>query len=40
MLEGRDTVELGDLVVLNWMTTFRVPPEAHEALPGILAAHL
>ena len=34
LLAGRDAVDLQDLAALSWMTTFRVPPEAHEALPG------
>ncbi len=36
LLAGRDTVELADLAALSWMTTFRVPPEAHEALPRVI----
>ncbi len=36
LLAGRDAVDLQDLAALSWMTTFRVPPEAHEALPRII----
>ncbi len=36
LLAGRMTVELEDLASLSWMTTFRAPPEAHEALPRII----
>jgi MoxR-like ATPase len=37
LLDGRERVELGDLDVLRWMTTFRVPPEVHEKVPELLA---
>jgi len=36
LLAGRSAVDLPDLAALSWMTTFRVPPEAHEALPRII----
>ena len=37
LLAGRERVELADLEVLRWMTTFRVPPEVHEKLPEVIA---
>lgn len=36
LLRGRRAVALEDLDVLRWMTTFRVPSEAHEQLPAII----
>lgn len=36
LLAGRNAVDLPDLAALSWMTTFRVPAEAHEALPRII----
>ena len=33
LLDGRSAATLGDLSVLEWMTTFRVPPEVHEKMP-------
>ena len=36
-LAGRERVELADLEVLRWMTTFRVPPEVHEKVPELIA---
>ncbi|MFQ5697869.1 MAG: AAA family ATPase [Myxococcota bacterium] len=37
LLAGRSRVELGDLEVLTWMTTFRVPEEVHEKMPELVA---
>ena len=37
LFDGRRVVELADLEVLRWMTTFRVPPEVHEKVPELLA---
>lgn len=37
IMEGRERVELRDLDVLRWMTTFRVPPEVHEKVPALIA---
>jgi MoxR-like ATPase len=37
LFDGRERVEPGDLDVLRWMTTFRVPPEVHEKMPELLA---
>jgi MoxR-like ATPase len=36
LLEGRQRVELQDLDVLRWMTTFRVPEEVHEKVPELI----
>ncbi len=36
LLAGRDHVEVADLSALSWMTTFRLPPEAHEAMPRLV----
>jgi MoxR-like ATPase len=36
LLAGRDHVIAGDLAVLQWMTTFRVPEEVHEKVPELL----
>ena len=36
LLAGRETVEPGDLAVLRWMTTFRVPEEVHEKVPDLI----
>ncbi len=36
LLAGRDAVTLEDLIVLEWMTTFRVPEEVHEKVPEVL----
>ena len=36
-LAGRERVELADLDVLRWMTTFRVPEEVHEKVPELIA---
>lgn len=36
LLRGRAAVELDDLDVLGWMTTFRVPPEVHEKVPELV----
>jgi hypothetical protein len=36
-LAGRSAVEAGDLALLGWMTTFRVPEEAHEKIGEIVA---
>lgn len=36
-LAGRSSVEAGDLAVLRWMTTFRVPEEAHEKMDEVIA---
>jgi MoxR-like ATPase len=36
-LAGRESAGCEDLAVLRWMTTFRVPEEAHEKLPEIVA---
>lgn len=33
---GRDRVDLADLDVLRWMTTFRVPEEVHLAVPDLV----
>jgi MoxR-like ATPase len=35
LLDGRGEVELADLATLEWMTTFRLPPEVHEKVPEI-----
>ena len=37
VLEDRERVELADLDVLRWMTTFRVPAEVHERVPQVIA---
>jgi MoxR-like ATPase len=37
LLSGRTAVELEDLEVLRWMTTFRVPDEIHEKIPELIA---
>ena len=37
LLAGRDRVAPGDLDVLGWMTTFRVPEEVHEKLPELVS---
>jgi MoxR-like ATPase len=36
-LAGRPAVETADLALLRWMTTFRVPEEAHEKIGEIVA---
>ncbi len=36
-LAGRERVELADLDVLRWMTTFRVAEEVHEKVPELIA---
>lgn len=36
LLAGRERVEREDLVVLNLMTTFRVPEEVHEKVPELI----
>jgi MoxR-like ATPase len=36
LLAGRRRVELPDLGVLCWMTTFRVPEEVHEKVPDLI----
>jgi MoxR-like ATPase len=36
LLAGRSTVELEDLDVLRWMTTFRVPQEVVEIVPNLI----
>jgi MoxR-like ATPase len=36
LLAARDHVSAEDLVVLQWMTTFRVPEEVHEKVPELL----
>lgn len=36
-LDGRSAVEPHDLALLGWMTTFRVPEEAHEKIGEIVA---
>ncbi len=36
LLAGRTRVEPGDLDVLRWMTTFRVPEEIHEKVPDVI----
>ncbi|MCE2390380.1 MAG: MoxR family ATPase [Proteobacteria bacterium] len=40
LLAGRRTVEPEDLAVLHWMTRFRVPEAAHEALPELIGKTL
>jgi MoxR-like ATPase len=35
--EGRHEVGASDLAVLEWMTTFRVPPEVHAKIPELTA---
>jgi MoxR-like ATPase len=35
--EGRSEVAASDLAVLQWMTTFRVPPEVHAEIPELTA---
>ena len=37
VLEDRERVELADLDVLRWMTTFRVPPEVHDHVPQLIS---
>jgi hypothetical protein len=37
LLAGRSRAVLEDLRVLEWMTTFRVPPEVHEKVPEVIA---
>jgi MoxR-like ATPase len=37
LLAGRKQVEREDLAVLEWMTTFRVPPEVHARVPELLS---
>jgi MoxR-like ATPase len=37
LLAGRSSVELEDLEVLRWMTTFRVPDEIHERIPELIS---
>ena len=37
LLAGREQVELEDLRVLEWMTTFRVPAEVHARVPELIA---
>jgi MoxR-like ATPase len=37
LLAGRARVQPGDLRVLGWMTTFRVPEEVHEKVPEVIA---
>jgi hypothetical protein len=36
-LAGRGEVRSDDLAVLRWVTTFRVPEEAHEKMHELLA---
>jgi MoxR-like ATPase len=36
VLSGRERVEAGDLRILRWMTTFRVPDEVHEKIPDVV----
>jgi MoxR-like ATPase len=36
-LDGRERVELSDLELLRWMTTFRVPEEVHEKVGEAIA---
>ncbi len=36
-LRGDTTVTAEDLKVLNWMTTFRLPPEVHDRVPELIA---
>ena len=36
LLAGRDHVSAEDMIVLHWMTTFRVPEEVHEKVPELL----
>ncbi len=36
-LAGREAVASDDLAVLRWMTTFRVPEEAHEKIDEVIA---
>ncbi len=38
LISGRNQVELEDLDVLRWMTTFRIPEDVHEILPEIISA--
>ena len=38
LLASRSSVELEDLDILHWMTTFRVPAEVQEKIPAIVAA--
>jgi MoxR-like ATPase len=37
LLDGRESVDLADLDVLRWMTTYRVPPEVHEKVPELVS---
>ena len=37
LLAGRDRVELEDLGVIEWMTTFRVPADVHEKVPEVVS---
>ncbi len=37
LMGGRAAVALEDLEVLRWMTTFRVPREVHDKVPGVIA---
>ena len=36
VLAGRACVELRDLAVLRFVTSFRVPPEVHEKVPTLI----
>jgi hypothetical protein len=38
LLDGRERVEPGDLDVLRWMTTFRLPEPVHALMPELIAA--